>query len=69
MPDYGTKKYYEEQLKQAELRQQLLTEAICARMQNHKLEISDIQAVADILKEAQAKVENAKKDLEGHYGA
>lgn len=69
MANYGTKKYYEEQVRQAELHQQLLTEAVCARMQKNELKISDIQDVADILKEAQAGVENAKKDLEGHYGA
>lgn len=69
MASYGTKRYYEEQLKQAELHQQLVTEAVCARMQKNELKISDIQDVANILKEAQAGVENAKKDLEGHCGA
>lgn len=69
MANYGTKKYYEERLRQAELCQQLLTEAVCARMQKNELKVSDIQDVAEILKDAAERVENTKKDLEGHHGA
>lgn len=64
MYTYGTKGYYEDELKRATLRYQLIREAISSRLTNNKLNAEELMAHAEILQEVQDRARRCQEDLD-----
>lgn len=62
MANYGTIEYYEEELKEAQLKNQLLSEAISMRLKN-SLDTVNLEKYLKILVDAKATIEYRERDL------
>ena len=62
MANYGTIEYYEEELREARLKNQLLLEAISMRLKN-SLDTVNLEQYLKILVDAKATVEYRERDL------
>lgn len=62
MANYGTVEYYEEELKEAQLKHKLYSEAISLRLKN-SLDTVNLEQYLKILVEAKATVEYCERNL------
>ena len=62
MANYGTIEYYEEELREARLKNQLLLEAISMRLKN-SLDTVNLERYLKILVDAKATIEYRERDL------
>ena len=62
MANYGTIKYYEEELREAWLKKELLSEAISMRLKN-SLDTVNLERYLKILVDAKATIEYRERDL------